>query len=371
MPNDEITLAEIKDVEIFGIGTWKGSQKITVTGSMLDQMVTAFHALSDKVSGFRPPIKLGHTDAQRFIGQNNGAPALGWVSAMRRVGDKVLADFSDVPSSLVDLIRKRLYNSVSIELLPKLEYQGTTFENVLSAVAVLGAELPAVKGLKELSLSLFDASVQERIFLSEKEQGQQMADYTQAQLDALIEAAVTKANAAAKATFETQVAAVRTELTGKVTAAETAKTAAETKLKEAETAAANFAAEQAKANVESVVDAAIKAGKLLPKDKAATLAFASSLDATKKIKFGEKEECSAFDHWKAGLMAGTTKVKLTEKTSADNHEQGDKAADIEVSDLANQKIAAAGGSTKLNFADAVTAVLNENPDLKSRYAALS
>src|SRR3990167_4277022 len=108
MSNEKIAFADIHNVEIFGVGTWRGSKTVKVTGEMLDQMVAAFAQLSDKVQGFRPPIKLGHTDAQRFIGQSNGAPALGWIGALRRVGDKVVADFKDVPSSLVDLIRRRL-----------------------------------------------------------------------------------------------------------------------------------------------------------------------------------------------------------------------------------------------------------------------
>lgn len=370
----DLKFGEIRNVEVFAVGTWKAATgTFTATSEMLDQMVRGFNELSAKVSGFRPPLKLGHTDAQRFLGQNNGAPALGWVAALRRIGDKVVADFADVPSSLIDLIQKRLYNSVSIEVMPKISYQGLTFENVLSAVAVLGAELPAVKGLKELSLSLFDASCVDRIVLSEKEQGQQMAGeatYTQAQLDALTEAAVTKATAAVKAEFGTQIEAIKAEFTAKVTAAETAKTEAEKKLADAEKSAKEFAASQAKATIEAVVDQAIKEGKLLPKDKAATVAFAQSLDQTTKIKFSEKVECSAFDHWKTGLLAGKKVMSFAEKTVAGGGTDDDKAADVEVNERATAKVSAAGGSDKLAFATAVQIVLNEDPALKARYASL-
>jgi hypothetical protein len=368
MADDEIKFADIKNVEIFGLGTWTGSKKTVVTSTMLDQMVAAFAQLSDKVAGFRPPIKLGHSDAQRFMGQDKGGPALGWVSALRRVGDKVVADFADVPASLVDLIRRRLYNSVSIELMPKLEYQGSVFENVLSAVAVLGAELPAVKGLKELSASLFDATT-ERIVLSEQEQGHQMADatYNQTQLDALIEAAVIKA----RATFETAQATKLADMTAQITAALAAKTVAETALKTAVDASVQFAADQAKASVEAVVDQAIKQGLLLPKDKAATVAFAQTLDAATKIKFGEKDECTPFERWKGQLLAGKKVVSFTEKTIAGGGTDDDKAADIDVNERATQKVNAAGGPTKLDFATAVNIVLAEDPALKARYAALT
>lgn len=369
---DKITFADILNVEIFGVGTWKGSKTVQVTGDMLDQMVAAFAQLSDKVAGFRPPIKLGHTDAQRFIGQSTGAPALGWVAALRRVGDKVVADFKDVPSSLVDLIRKRLYNSVSIEVMPKLDYQGTSFENVLSAVAILGAELPAVKGLKELSASLFDTSITERIVLSEQEQGQIMAGeatYNQAQLDALIEAAVTKAQTAFTEAQKTVTAGLQKQIDD----GKTAFAAKEKELTDAKTAQANFAAEQAKTEVAAVVDEAIKKGFVLPKEKAGLIAFAQTLDAKTKIKFGDKteDEMTPYARWKSQLCAGKAKVSFKEQTNADNHEGGDKSADVEVADLARAKVAAAGGESKLHFADAVTAVLNESPDLKARYVALA
>ncbi len=368
---DKITFADIKNVEIFGVGTWKGTKTVTVTGDMLDQMVAAFAQLSDKVAGFRPPIKLGHTDAQRFIGQSNGAPALGWVNAVRRVGDKVVADFKDVPSSLVDLIRNRLYNSVSIEILPKLEYGGVTFENVLSAVAVLGAELPAVKGLKELSASLFDASITERIVLSEQEQGQIMAGeatYTQAQLDQLIEAAVTKAGAV----FEAKQATIVAGLQKQIDDGKTAFAAKEKEITDAKAEAAKFASDQAKLEVEGVVDQAIKEGKLLPKEKAATLAFAQTLDNTTKIKFGDKaeDEMTPFGRWKAGLLAGKAKVSFKEKTVANTDGDNDKAADVEVSERAMLKVAAAGGPAKMSFESAVGIVLAEDPALKARYVTL-
>lgn len=364
--------ADIRDVEVFSVGTWKGSKTITVTGEMLDDMVRAFNDLSAKVNGYLPPIKLGHTDAQRFLKQDTGAPALGWVSALRRVGDKVIADFKDVPSSLVDLIRRRLYNSVSIEVMPQVEYAGQTFKNVLSAVAVLGAELPAVKGLKELSASLFDATLNERIVLSEREQGQTMAGeamYTQAQLDALIEAAVHKA----KQTFATEQNAALTAMTAERDAAKTALAAAQAETKTANDKLVNFAAEAAKNEIASVVDQAIKEGKLLPAQKDATLAFAQTLDNKTKIKFGAdaKDEMTPLEQWKKSLLGAKPVVKMGEHTHANKtFDTGDKPAATEVADKARAKITAAGGEAKLSFEMAVQQVLSEEPDLKARYVAL-
>lgn len=368
-----VEFGEINGVEIFRTGTWKGSRSLTVTSSMLDEMVQAFSELSMKVSGYVPPIKLGHTDAQRFLQQSNGAPALGWVAALRRVGDTVVADFKDVPSSLIDLIRKRLYNSVSIELMPKVEYAGQTFKNVLSAVAVLGAELPAVKGLKELSASLFDATVSERVLLSEMENkgpvmaNENVAMFTQVQVDALVSAAVTNA----KAEFGKAQDATLVTVTKERDDAKVALTAAQAETKVFKDKLATFASDAAKASIAAVVDQAVKEGKLLPADKDSTLAFAQTLDTTSKIKFGETE-MSPFEHWKKTLLAGKAKVKLGERTTANlKFDAGDKAADAEVAERAREKQATAGGEAKMDFATAVSAVLAEDPDLKARYVALA
>ncbi len=136
---DKISFAEdlfgLDGVEIFRVGTWNGD---TYTAKDLDAMVDAF----DKI-GFRPPLKLGHKE-------ESDAPAFGWVRSIRRVGEKLIADFMDLPKTIFDAIKQRRFDTVSIEAYWNLKRNKQTFPRVLKAVSLLGSTIPAVSGLKPL-----------------------------------------------------------------------------------------------------------------------------------------------------------------------------------------------------------------------------
>lgn len=132
--------------EIFAVGTWNGN---TFTSQDLDAITTAFDALG--LSG-RIPLKFGHNSDQPLT---DGQPALGWVSRVYRQGDKLLADFIDMPTSIYEMVRAGMYKFVSIELLKNVKADTRTIPWVLDAVALLGADQPAVGTLKDLqSLTL-------------------------------------------------------------------------------------------------------------------------------------------------------------------------------------------------------------------------
>lgn len=127
--------------EIFAAGTWNG---ITFTGQDLDAIVTSFDALG--LSG-RVPLKFGHNQDQPLT---DGQPALGWVSRVYRQGEKLLADFIDMPTSIYEMVRSGLYKFVSVELLKNVMAGTRNIPWVLDAVALLGADQPAVGTLKDL-----------------------------------------------------------------------------------------------------------------------------------------------------------------------------------------------------------------------------
>ena len=133
----------VKGVEIFSTGTHNGD---TYTEADLDGMVKA-HAELD----YRPAIKIGHTK------DTPGAPAYGWVQNLRRVGQKLVADFTDMHDSVVEALRKKSYDRVSSEVYFNLKRGGKTFGRALKAVALLGAEVPAVAGLTPLHKMEFAA----------------------------------------------------------------------------------------------------------------------------------------------------------------------------------------------------------------------
>lgn len=79
--------------------------------------------------------------------------ALGWVTKLYREGRKLLADFS-VPDKVAAWIRDGMLKFVSVELLKDVKADTREIPWVLDAVALLGADQPAVGILKSLSLTM-------------------------------------------------------------------------------------------------------------------------------------------------------------------------------------------------------------------------
>lgn len=130
---------EIRGVEIFRTGEWNNEK---YSAADLDSMVSAFSEV-----GFKPPIKLGHAE-------KSGDPAYGWVTRIYREGEVLLADFSDIADNIFELIKKKAYDAVSSEIFFDIKRNGKKFSRALKAVALLGAEIPAVADLSPLSESI-------------------------------------------------------------------------------------------------------------------------------------------------------------------------------------------------------------------------
>lgn len=339
----------LDNVEIFATGRHQGSSEVIISGRDLDDMVESFNNLSGE-DGFKPVLKLGHEDAQKYFGQKKGSPNLGFVEKIWREGEKVLANFANVPDAVVDLISKGRYNSVSIEMYPRAEYEGKVFSNVLTAVALLGAELPAVKGLKELAASLFSEKFEGDILVLTKfDEGDMPATYTKEQLDELVAAAVAKVKDSAKAEFDAKVS----DADVKVAEALKAKKAAEAALKEFEQSAREREAA-------SIIDGAIKEGKLVPAQRDMALAFALSLGG--KVKFGDEEKASS-ELFKQFIEAMPAKVDFSEVGAGESNKDGTLTAAEEV-DKRSRELSKKEGIT---YFDARRQVLEANADLKQRY----
>lgn len=136
-----VAMARLEGAEIFASGTWNDK---TFTDDDLDSIVRSFEFFN--LSG-AVPLKFGHNDEQPFT---DGQPALGWVDRVWRDGSKLKADFRDVPTVVYDAIKGGRYKNVSIELLRDVIAGTRTVPLVLDAVALLGADLPAVGTLKDL-----------------------------------------------------------------------------------------------------------------------------------------------------------------------------------------------------------------------------
>lgn len=139
----------LANVEIFSVGQWTDSSGNTDNWTEKDlQEIARNFPLTKKIH--KAPFKFGHADAQKFMGQRDGAPALGWADNVRVENGKLIADFTDVPKEIFELINAGRYKRVSAEFYEDVSLDGKPIGRVLRAVALLGADIPAVTNLKDL-----------------------------------------------------------------------------------------------------------------------------------------------------------------------------------------------------------------------------
>lgn len=143
-------LFSLQSVPIFSAGTWNND---VYHEADLDAIVAAHGQV-----GFKPPLKLGHDETQP-LAKSDSMPALGWVTNLRRVGKTLYADFTDLPKRVWEAITRKAYDRVSAEIYWDYVESGRKFPRVLKAVALLGAEIPAVTSLQALQ-SLYAAQGQ-------------------------------------------------------------------------------------------------------------------------------------------------------------------------------------------------------------------
>lgn len=124
--------------EIFKTGEHTSSNGLTKvwTDEDLDEIVKKFNEQKPDV-----PIVIGHP--------KESSPAYGWVDAVKKEGDKLLAAFKQVNEDFADWVKKGLYKTRSISLYPDLS---------LRHIGFLGAVPPAIKGLKEFQFSDYTQS---------------------------------------------------------------------------------------------------------------------------------------------------------------------------------------------------------------------
>ena len=153
---------ELKDIEVFGKGTWKG---IKITDKDIDDIVNNTNEIIDKL---KPKVKLGHGDKQDLL-RKTGLPAGGWITKLKRAGDKILVDIKEVPKVLYQLIKNGAYKRISSEILAGYTEPSTKkkYNKVLSAIAFLGADLPAVTNLKDIA-ALYDSDDNANLIIYEK-----------------------------------------------------------------------------------------------------------------------------------------------------------------------------------------------------------
>lgn len=147
----ELETVDIPGVEILAVGKWHGNKEANITTKALDDFVSAFDELTtNKELNYEPPVKLGHAESQKLL-QGDGYPAAGWISSLKKVGTKLVADFKGVPKKLAEIINAGGYKKASAEFYQDYEIGGKKYPWVLKAVALLGADIPAVKSIADIA----------------------------------------------------------------------------------------------------------------------------------------------------------------------------------------------------------------------------
>ena len=273
---------ELKDVEVFGIGEWKGQK---ITDEDIDDIVNGTNEIIDKL---KPKVKLGHDDKQVLL-QRTGYPAGGWITKLKRSGDKILVDIKEVPKVLYQLIKNGAYKRISSEILSGYTEPSTKkiYKKVLSAIAFLGADLPAVTNLKDIA-ALYDADENANLIIYEKEEKKTTQKVEKKRKETYIMPNGIKITEVEGKKF------VAVEDYEKVTKeAEDNKDykvkfeAEEKKSKESEEKLGKISKEKREAEIKTFVDAhcSEKDMRFLPKQKEVLMALVESTFDEKKIKF--------------------------------------------------------------------------------------
>jgi len=298
--------------------------------------------LRDSVAVYDPtlheaPIVIGHP--------REDAPAYGWISKLAFVEDgHIEAEPHQVDPQFAEIVRAGRYKKISAAFyLPDSPNNPKPGSLYLRHVGFLGAQPPAVKGLKNIEFAANEQGVIEftdwsgvtvaRIFrgireLLIKKFGQEDADNAIPGWD--IENLTVEAAAGAKTlspAYAEPSTQERTMTPEEIKHRETELTARETKLQQQEAA---FAERETRITVTELTtrraecvafcDQLISEGKLLPVHKDGVVAFMASLDARGVVEFGEGDKAikqSAAEWFRTFLSAQLKVVDFNERGGGD------------------------------------------------------
>jgi len=138
------SMAKQVSMEIFAIGKWNG---LKFTAESLKKIADNFKKLKNV---HKVPLKFGHNQKQPLT---DGQPAIGWLENVwfDDATGKLMALATDVPEIVFNAIKKKLYRKVSVELDRNVKYKDKQLGDVLSGVALLGADIPAVNTIADLT----------------------------------------------------------------------------------------------------------------------------------------------------------------------------------------------------------------------------
>lgn len=145
MPDIQVQsgICTIPDVEVLKVGNWTSSNsgRVAITDDDLASIVAAARDMEID----RAPLKVGHVDP-RF----DGEPALGWLENVRAENGVLKADIHGAPAKMEALLRSAFRRrSAEINWQVKTP-SGKQYRASLAGLALLGVQIPAVKGLADV-----------------------------------------------------------------------------------------------------------------------------------------------------------------------------------------------------------------------------
>lgn len=144
-------MAILRNVEVFAPGHWypsNGPKKgVKFTSEDIKEILKNTQEFIKKRI-IRTALKVGHSTNQILKGQTDGDPSLGYPDNFRLKGGKIIADFFDLPEILRKAIKNKRFKSVSVEIFRN------KIGRYIKNISILGADLPAVKTLKDLEAYL-------------------------------------------------------------------------------------------------------------------------------------------------------------------------------------------------------------------------
>lgn len=288
--------ASLPPFEVFRAGTHvdMGGRELTFSAADIAAMAAAFNPAQRGA-----PLVVGHP--------SQDAPAYGWVDKLEARGGSLWAHPVDAEPAFAELVRTKRFPNRSIMLLPPGGAGNPSADAYyLKHVGFLGAQAPAVQGLKPIAFSADEEAVQigfmergtawrfasiGRLFRGFREQ--LIADKDLETADRIVpsyavedleaaghEAEVTPLPAFTEPSKEPDVTDTTAERQAALDARERELAAKEQKLQAQEHGFAEREAQDRRTEDAALVDRLVAEGRLLPAMKADTLAFMADLSST-------------------------------------------------------------------------------------------
>ena len=277
--------------------TLPGGIEIFRAGRHIDDAGVAHHFSDADVDGMAASYNPALREAPLTVGHPaDNLPAYGWVkSVARNAGGVLTIAPHNVEPQFAEMVAARRFPKRSASFYPpQAPNNPTPGKWYLRHVAFLGAQPPAIAGLKDIQFSAGDAdgavNFSESVTTTETvtQESDDMSKELQEKLDKA-EADLKAANAA-RITAETNAATA---------------TKAATEAEEKATSFAEKARTDRKAGFVSFAEAQVKAGTLLPKDKDMAVATLDALADAAPVQFSEGTTTRTVSHaqWLQDLIA--------------------------------------------------------------------